>query len=82
MIKNFDPTWVLMEVTAAPIVNPQTYQNMETYYSGLSFHLYIIDYDQDGYNDFVIPDLLGNQLVSHIRNPGHAYWNKISHLKD
>jgi hypothetical protein len=53
LIKNFDPTWVFMEISPTPAVSPSQYAEMETFFSGLNFHLYLIDYDLDGHLDIV-----------------------------
>jgi hypothetical protein len=58
-----------MEITAGPIVSPQMYQDMETYFSGLNFHAYILDFDKDGYLDFVVPNFVSNRLEV-VTNPG------------
>jgi hypothetical protein len=50
-------------------------------YSGLDFHMYLLDYDGDGYLDIVYPDKLRNQIVF-VRNPGSVYWIKMISLKD
>jgi hypothetical protein len=78
MIKNFDPNWMYVELTPN-FFNIQMYQTMERF-SGVSFHLYIVDFDKDGYVDIVLPNFLNNTLV-YLRNPGSAYWRKISDLK-
>lgn len=54
---------------------------METYFSGLSFHIYITDYDRDGYLDFVLPNQVTNEL-SLVKNPGGQYWSKVQSIKD
>lgn len=48
-------------------------------FSGPSFHIYMVDFDKDGYIDIVLPNLLTNQLV-YLKNPGSAYWRKISSI--
>ncbi len=54
---------------------------METFYSGLSFHLYCLDMDMDGYLDVIVPSMVANQL-QYVRNPGKAYWTKVGQVKD
>lgn len=50
-------------------------------YSGLDFHMYILDYDSDGFLDIVYPDKVKNQVIL-IRNPGQTYWSKVASIKD
>lgn len=46
-------------------------------YSAPNFHIYIIDYDKDGYLDIAIPNTINNTLV-YLDNPGSTYWRKVS----
>ena len=48
-------------------------------YSGPCFHIYIVDFDKDGYLDLVLPSFLSNSLV-YLKNPGSAYWRKVSSI--
>ncbi len=77
LIKNFDPNWMYVELTPNFFTMPM-YLTMERF-SGLSSHLYIVDFDKDGYLDIVLPNFLTNSLV-YLRNPGSAYWRKISSI--
>jgi|LauGreDrversion4_2_1035121.scaffolds.fasta_scaffold179547_1 hypothetical protein len=70
-----------MEITSGPIVTPSQYHDMETYFSGLSFHIYLIDFDMDGKLDFVLPNFLTNRLEL-LLNPGLVYWTKVQQLKE
>jgi hypothetical protein len=81
VIKNYDPLWVYLEITPSGIVTSEHYLLMETMYSGLNFHMYLVDYDGDGYIDVVYPDQIRNQMLL-VRNPGPAYWLKLATLKD
>ena len=74
LIKNYDPNWIYMEITSAFFSKDQ-FAIMETY-KGPSFHIYIVDYDKDGYLDIVLPNIVNNTLV-YLRNPGSAYWRKV-----
>ena len=47
--------------------------------SGSSFHIYVLDYDHDGYFDLALPNIPNNTLV-YLRNPGSPYWRKLSQL--
>jgi hypothetical protein len=47
--------------------------------SSTSFHIYIVDFDQDGYIDVVMPNMLNNTLV-YLKNPGSAYWRNVSQI--
>ena len=60
MLKNFDPIWVFMELTQTAIITKEHYQIMETYFSGLNFHVYLLDYDGDGYLDIILPNFVSN----------------------
>lgn len=44
--------------------------------SALSFHLYILDYDKDGYLDIIFTNYITNKLV-YVSNPGSDYWKKV-----
>lgn len=57
------------------------YLDMESYFSGLNFHAYILDFDKDGYLDFVLPNFVSNRLEI-VANPGLQYWNRVTALKD
>ena len=57
------------------IITKDIYQTMEKY-SGPSFHIYLVDFDKDGYIDIVLPNYLNNTLV-YLRNPGSSYWRKV-----
>jgi len=56
VIKNYDPLWVYLDLASWTLVSMEHYIKMETLYSGLDFHLYIVDYDGDGALDIVYPD--------------------------
>ena len=75
LIKNFDPNWMYVEITPN-FFSLQEYITMEKL-SGPSFHIYMVDFDKDGYIDIVMPNKQNNSLV-YLRNPGSAYWRKIS----
>jgi len=45
-------------------------------YSGPSFHLYLVDYDKDGWVDIVLPNFHSNVVVC-LRNPGMEYWHQV-----
>ena len=81
LVKNFDPLWIYVEITQTPVVTLAHYRIMETFFSGLNFHLYCLDLDQDGFIDLVLPNQVSNQL-QFVRNPGRAYWSKLLTLKD
>jgi hypothetical protein len=51
------------------------YQTMERY-SGAAFHIYIFDYDHDGFIDIVLPNQIANELTW-LRNPGTSYLHKL-----
>jgi hypothetical protein len=44
--------------------------------SGPAFHIYIFDYDRDGYFDVVMASQVSNEIV-YIKNPGSNYWHKV-----
>jgi hypothetical protein len=54
---------------------------METFFSGLNFHIYLLDYDMDGYLDIVLPNQVSNMLAL-VKNPGGQYWNKVQSFKE
>jgi hypothetical protein len=58
VIKNYDQNWLYIEVTGV-FVTPPMYITMEKF-SGLSSHLYILDFDKDGYLDIILPNFLTN----------------------
>jgi hypothetical protein len=49
-----------MELTQTAIITKEHYQIMETYFSGLNFHVYLLDYDGDGYLDIILPNFVSN----------------------
>lgn len=51
------------------------YNTMERY-SGAAHHIYILDFNRDGYLDIVLPNLVSNELVM-LSNPGLAYWHRM-----
>jgi hypothetical protein len=67
-----------MELTV-PFISRDTYQTLEKYSGGPSFHLYIFDFDKDGYLDIALPNFINNTLV-YLRNPGSTYWRKVGSI--
>jgi len=45
--------------------------------SGLSFHIYLFDYDHDGFTDVMLPNFNSSSVIS-MRNPGADYWKKFN----
>ena len=41
-----------------------------------AFHIYLYDYDKDGYFDIVMPSQLANEVI-YLKNPGSTYWHKV-----
>jgi hypothetical protein len=54
--------WIYLEITATPVVSVGHYKIMETFFSGINFHMYSLDLDQDGFLDLIFPNQLTNQL--------------------
>lgn len=77
LIKNFDPNWVYVEISPT-IITDQIYKAFEKL-SGPPFHIYILDFDKDGYLDIALPNQLNNTIV-YLRNPGSAYWRKVGQV--
>lgn len=73
VVRNYEQTWLPIEITNA-FNSPQTYQAMEKY-SGPSTHIYILDYDKDGFMDIILPNQMTNDLIL-LRNPGYLYWRR------
>jgi hypothetical protein len=48
-------------------------------YSGPSFHIYIVDFDEDGYIDLVLPNFVNNTMI-YLKNPGSGYWRNVSQI--
>jgi hypothetical protein len=48
--------WIYLEITAAPVVSVGHYKIMETFFSGINFHIYTLDLDQDGFLDLIFPN--------------------------
>lgn len=66
-----------MEITGN-VITPLIYSAMEKM-SGPNFHIYVLDFDKDGYLDVAMPNHINNTLI-YARNPGSAYWRKIGSL--
>jgi hypothetical protein len=63
-----DQEWKIFEVSSKPFFTDPDLDKMNSL-GGLCFHLYILDFDQDGYLDIIIPDKIENKL-GYLKNPG------------
>ena len=71
LLKNYDPVWVTVEITKEGIFSSR-YEEMEES-SGLPFHMYIRDWNQDGYLDIILPVEATNSITQ-FQNPGKDLW--------
>jgi hypothetical protein len=73
LIKNYDPVWLMVELSHEQLFSPFVYQEMEER-SGLCFHMYIVDLDKDTHLDIILPDLEQHNSIIMAKNPGKEYF--------